>query len=55
MNETETSAELIDPILRAAGWGIVEGSRCRMEFPICFSSFVFRGAFSSVMISLIYH
>ena len=26
MNETETRAELIDPVLRAAGWGVVEGS-----------------------------
>jgi type I restriction enzyme, R subunit len=34
MNETETKAELIDPVLRAAGWGVVEGSRIRMEFPI---------------------
>lgn len=34
MNETETRAELIDPILRLAGWGVVEGSRIRMEFPI---------------------
>lgn len=34
MNETETRAELIDPVLRAAGWGVVEGSRIRMEFPI---------------------
>ncbi|MDX1958384.1 MAG: DEAD/DEAH box helicase family protein [Leptospiraceae bacterium] len=34
MNETETRAELIDPLLRATGWGIVEGSRIRMEFPI---------------------
>ena len=34
MNETETRAELIDPVLRTAGWGIVEGSRIRMEFPI---------------------
>lgn len=34
MNETETRAELIDPVLKAAGWGIVEGSRIRMEFPI---------------------
>ena len=34
MNETETRAELIDPALRAAGWGVVEGSRIRMEFPI---------------------
>lgn len=34
MNETETRAELIDPVLRAAGWGVVESSRIRMEFPI---------------------
>lgn len=34
MNETETRSELIDPVLRAAGWGVVEGSRIRMEFPI---------------------
>jgi type I restriction enzyme, R subunit len=34
MNETETRAELIDPALKRAGWGIVEGSRIRMEFPI---------------------
>ncbi len=34
MNETETKAELIDPALREAGWGVVAGSRIRMEFPI---------------------
>ena len=34
MNETETRAELIDPVLKAVGWGVVEGSRIRMEFPI---------------------
>ncbi len=34
MNETETRAELIDPALKAAGWGVVDGSRIRMEFPI---------------------
>jgi len=34
MNETETRAEFIDPALKAAGWGVVEGSRIRMEFPI---------------------
>jgi type I restriction enzyme R subunit len=27
MNEAETRAELIDPRLQAAGWGVVEGSR----------------------------
>jgi len=34
MNETETRAEYIDLALKAAGWGVVEGSRIRMEFPI---------------------
>ena len=27
MNEAETRAKLIDPALRATGWGIVEESR----------------------------
>lgn len=31
MNETQTRAELIDPALRAAGWGVVEGSRVARE------------------------
>lgn len=31
LNEAETRAELIDPALKAAGWGIVEGSRIRRE------------------------
>jgi type I restriction enzyme, R subunit len=34
MNETETRAELIDPVLRERGWHVVEGSRIRREFPI---------------------
>ncbi len=34
MNEAETRAELIDPALAAAGWGVVEGSRVRREYPI---------------------
>lgn len=34
MNETETRATYIDPALKAAGWGIIEGSRIRMEYPI---------------------
>lgn len=34
MNEAETRAEYIDPALKAAGWGVVEGSRIRREFPI---------------------
>ncbi len=31
MNEAETRAELIDPALKAAGWGLVEASRVRRE------------------------
>ncbi len=31
MNEAETRAELIDPALKAAGWGKVEHSRVRRE------------------------
>ncbi len=31
MNEAETRAEHIDPALRNAGWGVVEGSRVRRE------------------------
>ena len=34
MNEAETRAEHIDPALRAAGWGVVEGSKVSREFPI---------------------
>ncbi len=33
-NESETRAELIDPALRAAGWGTVAGSRVLREFKI---------------------
>ncbi len=34
MNEAETRAEHIDPALAEAGWGTVEGSRIRREYPI---------------------
>jgi type I restriction enzyme R subunit len=34
MNEAETRAEHIDPALKAAGWGVVEGSRVRREYVI---------------------
>ena len=33
-NEAETRAELIDPALEAAGWGVVEQSAVRREFAI---------------------
>ena len=34
MNEAETRAEHIDPALKAAGWGVVEGSRVLREYRI---------------------
>ena len=34
MNEAETEAEYIDPALKAAGWGVIDGSRVRKQFPI---------------------
>jgi type I restriction enzyme R subunit len=34
MNEAETRADYIDPALKAAGWGVVEGSRIRREYHI---------------------
>jgi type I restriction enzyme, R subunit len=34
MNEAETRAELIDPALKAAGWGVVEGSKILREYRI---------------------
>jgi type I restriction enzyme R subunit len=34
MNEAETRAELIDPALTAAGWGVVAGSRIAREYQI---------------------
>lgn len=34
MNEAQTKHDLIEPALRDAGWGVVEGSRLRLEFSI---------------------
>jgi type I restriction enzyme R subunit len=34
MNESETRAEHIDPALKAAGWGDVDGSRILREYHI---------------------
>ncbi len=34
MNEPETRAELIDPQLREAGWGILDGTKIRREYRI---------------------
>src|SRR5665647_3463278 len=43
MNEAETRAEHIDPALAAAGWGVVEGSRIRREYPITLGRIEGRG------------
>jgi type I restriction enzyme, R subunit len=34
MNEAETRAEHIDPALKDAGWGVIDGSRILREYPI---------------------
>jgi len=34
MNESETRAEYIDPLLKASGWGEVDESRILREFRI---------------------
>ncbi len=34
MNESETRAEHIDPALKAAGWGVIDGSQIRREYQI---------------------
>ncbi|MCX6325714.1 MAG: DEAD/DEAH box helicase family protein [Bacteroidia bacterium] len=36
MNEAETRAELIDPKLKEAGWGVIEGSKILREYIITF-------------------
>src|SRR5665213_87170 len=43
MNEAETRAEHIDPALAAVGWGVVEGSRVRREYPITLGRLEGRG------------
>ena len=35
MNEAETRAELIDPKLKACGWGVVEDSKILRERDVC--------------------
>jgi type I site-specific restriction endonuclease len=43
MNEAETRAEHIDPALAAAGWGVVDESRIRREYPITLGRIEGRG------------
>ena len=43
MNEAETRAEHIDPALAAVGWGVVDESRIRREYPITLGRIESRG------------
>lgn len=43
MNEAETRADLIDPALKAAGWGLVPDSQVRREFGITLGRLEGRG------------
>jgi type I restriction enzyme R subunit len=51
MNEAETRAEHIDPALKAAGWGVVEGSRILREYPITLGRIEGHGRRSKPMIA----
>lgn len=49
MNEAQTKHDLIDPALRKAGWGVVEGSRIRLEFPITKGRLIGQGKRSTAL------
>lgn len=49
MNEAQTRLELIDPLLRASGWGDVEGSRILVEFPIDKGRLIGQGRRSKIL------
>lgn len=51
MNEAETRAELIDPKLKASGWGVVEGSKLLREFHITNGKIQTGGARAKPMIA----
>ncbi len=51
MNEAETRAELIDPQLKACGWGVVPGSKVLREYPITAGKINSGGARSRKMIA----
>lgn len=58
MNEAETRAELIDPALKAAGWGVVEGSKILREYRITegrIEGFGRRGKVDIADYVLVYH
>jgi len=42
MNEAETRAELIDPALKEAGWGVIEGSKINREVITLFPKYLKR-------------
>ena len=44
MNESQTRLEKIDPVLKNAGWGVVEDSRIIVEYPITNGRISKRGA-----------
>ncbi|NCA86901.1 MAG: DEAD/DEAH box helicase [Clostridia bacterium] len=48
MNEAETRAELIDPKLKACGWGIVEGSKVLREYHITQGKILTGGRFDGI-------
>jgi len=51
MNEAETRAELIDPKLKDAGWGVVEGSRVLREYQITAGQILAGGKRDKAMIA----
>lgn len=51
MNEAETRAELIDPLLQQAGWGVIEGSKVLREFRITIGKIQTGGGRSKPMIA----
>ncbi len=58
MNEAETRAELIDPQLKASGWGVVAGTKVQREYPITAGRIQAGGIRGSSLIAdyvLVYH
>ena len=49
MNEAQTRLELIDPALRKAGWGVIDGSRIVVEHPITDGRLVGQGRRGSIL------
>ena len=49
MNEAETRAEHIDSVMKAAGWGVVEGSRVLREHGITLESRTTRAAHAKAL------